>query len=89
MTITKVCYDGRTFVLDPGQDVDETKSAVVSAIRDGSDFVDFATVDQGTVSLLVTAQVPLRFETVVRQPMSAQARQARDLEWSTLADFEL
>ena len=89
MTITKVCYDGRTFVLDPGQNVADTKSAVVTAIRGGSDFVDFMTVDQGTVSLLVTAQVPLRFETVVRQPLSRQARRARDLDWASLGDFEL
>lgn len=66
MNITKVSFDGQTFLLDPDQDVADTKKAIVSAARDGSDFVDFQTIGHGTISLLVTPHVPVRIQTIDR-----------------------
>jgi len=66
MFISKVRFDGQMFLLDPEQKVDETKAAIVTAVRDGSDFVDFATIGHGTISLLVTPNLPIRFEVIER-----------------------
>jgi hypothetical protein len=35
MIITKVRFDGQTFLLDPEQSVDETRRAIVEAVRGG------------------------------------------------------
>jgi hypothetical protein len=64
MRVNKVRFDGQTFLLDPEQDVDETKRAIVAAARTGSDFVDFRTVGHGTISLLITPNLPVRFEII-------------------------
>lgn len=66
MKVTKVRFDDQTFLLDPEQDVAEAKLAIVTAVREGSDFVDFHTVGHGIISLLVTANLPVRFETLER-----------------------
>jgi hypothetical protein len=66
MEITRVRFDGSFFFLAIEQDVDDTKAAIVAAVRDGAGFVDFHTVGHGTISLLVTPTVPIRFETVTR-----------------------
>jgi hypothetical protein len=47
--ISKVRFDGQTFLLDPAQDVDDTKRLIVAAVREGADFVDFRTVGHGTI----------------------------------------
>lgn len=62
MRVNKVRFDGQTFLLDSGQDLDGTKEAIVAAMRDGAGFVDFRTVGHGTISLLVAPGVPVRFE---------------------------
>jgi hypothetical protein len=64
--VNKVRFDGQTFLLAPDQDVNETKEAIVAAVRGGSDFVDFRTVGHGTISLLMTPTVPVRFEVIER-----------------------
>ena len=64
--VTRVRFDGQTFLLDPAQDVAAAKEAVVTAAREGADFVDFRTVGHGVISLLITAHIPVRFETVER-----------------------
>ncbi len=64
MDVTKVRFDEQMFLLDPTSDVDETKQAIVLAARDGSDFVDFHTVGHGTISLLVTPNLAVRFEVI-------------------------
>ena len=66
MRVVKVRFDGQFFLLDPEQDVDETKRLIVAAARDGADFVDFRTIGHGTISLLVTPTMPVRFETIER-----------------------
>ena len=66
MKINKVRFDGQTFLLDPDQDLAETKQAIVAAAREGSDFVDFQVVGHGTISLLVTPNLPVRFEILER-----------------------
>jgi hypothetical protein len=76
MQVSKVRFDGQTFLLDPGQDVDETKQAIVAAARDGSDFVDFRTVGHGTISVLVTPNMPVRFEIIERTEEELEAIEA-------------
>jgi hypothetical protein len=66
MLVNKVRFDGQTFLLDPTQDVDATKKAIVAAVREGSAFVDFLTVGHGSISLLVTPSLPVRFEVIER-----------------------
>jgi len=66
MMVTKVRFDGQTFLLDPAQDVEETKRAIVTAAREGADFVDFTTIGHGTIALLVTPNLPVRFELIER-----------------------
>lgn len=66
--LTKVRFDGQTFLLDPAQDVEVAKRAIVTAAREGSDFVDFQTIGHGTISLLVTPHLPVRFEVIERTP---------------------
>lgn len=66
MRVSKVRFDGQMFLLDPEQNVDDTKTAIVTAVREGSDFVDFATIGHGTISLLVTPNLPIRFEVIER-----------------------
>jgi phosphosulfolactate synthase (CoM biosynthesis protein A) len=66
MYVNMVRFDGQTFFLDEGQDVAETKRQIVAAVREGSDFVDFVTIGHGTISLLVTPSVPVRFEVIER-----------------------
>jgi hypothetical protein len=66
MKVNKVRFDGQTFLLDPEQGLDETKRAIVAAARGGADFVDFRTVGHGTISLLITSTLPVRFEVIER-----------------------
>ena len=66
MKVNKVRFDGQTFLLDPDQDLGETKRAIVAAAREGSDFVDFKVLGHGTISLLVTPNLPVRFEVLER-----------------------
>ena len=76
MRIIKVRFDNQTFLLDPEQDVEETKRAIVAAAREGSEFVDFRTVGHGTISLLVTPNLPVRFEVVERSEEELEAIEA-------------
>ena len=48
----------------------------MAAAREGAAFVDFRTVGHGVISLLVTASIPVRFETVERSP--AQLKRLED-----------
>ncbi|MBT2485947.1 MULTISPECIES: hypothetical protein [unclassified Microbacterium] len=77
MKVNKVRFDGQTFLLDAEQDVDKTKAAIVAAMREGSDFVEFRTVGHGTISLLVAPGVPVRFEVIER---SAEELERHELE---------
>lgn len=64
MLINKVRFDGQTFLLRPDQNVDELKATIVAAVQQGSQFVDFETVGHGTISLLVTPALPVRFQII-------------------------
>ena len=66
--VTQVRFDGQTFLLDPAQDVAAAKEAVVTAAKEGAGMVDFRTVGHGVISLLVTPQIPVRFETEEHSP---------------------
>lgn len=79
MRVTRVRFDGQTFLLDAEQDVDQTKAAIVAALRGGSDFVDFRTVGHGTISLLVAPGVPVRFEVLERSAEELERYEAEPL----------
>jgi len=66
MMINRVRFDGQTFLLDPTVDVGAAKRAIVAAARRGAGFVDFRTVGHGVISLLVTPNIPVRFEVTER-----------------------
>jgi hypothetical protein len=64
MRIVKLRIDGQMFILEPGNDVGELKAQIVAAVRDGASFIYFSTVGHREVSVLVTAQIPVRFEVI-------------------------
>ena len=66
MQIHKVHIDGQTFILTAGQDISALKSRIIDALRGGAGFVEFETVGRGTVAVLVTPNLPVRFETIDR-----------------------
>jgi len=85
MLVNKVRFDGQTFLLDPEQDVDETKRAIVAAVREGSDFVDFRTIGYGVISLLVTPTLPVRFEVIERSAEELEAFEEHPLPFDDIA----
>jgi hypothetical protein len=64
MKTSKSHIDGQMFILQPGEDVVELKRKIVEAARHGADFVDFVTIGRGTISVLITPNLPVRFEVV-------------------------
>jgi hypothetical protein len=88
MKILKVRFDGQMFLLAPEQDVDETKRAIVAAAREGSDFVDFQTVGHGTISLLVTPNLPVRFEMIERSEEELEQLEADPPPLDVTASYE-
>lgn len=66
MHIHKVHIDGQTFILTAGQDVSALKVGILAALKTGAGFVEFETVGRGIVAVLVTPNLPVRFETIER-----------------------
>jgi hypothetical protein len=64
MKTSKSHIDGQMFILEPGEDIVELKRQIVEAARNGADFVDFQTIGRGTISVLITPNLPVRFEVV-------------------------
>jgi hypothetical protein len=58
--------DGQIFILSPDQDFQALKEEIVAAIRAGSDFVEFDTLGREKIFVLVTPNLPVRFETQER-----------------------
>ena len=77
MKINKVHVDGQTFILAAGEDVPALKEQIVAACTNGrSAFVDFESVGLGLISVLITPNLPVRFETIERSEEQMQ-------EWET------
>ena len=54
-------------VLAEGEDVDALKAKIVTACQGGkAAFVDFESVGRGLISVLMTPNLPVRFETIER-----------------------
>jgi hypothetical protein len=66
MKISKLRVDGQMFILEPGQDVARLQEQILGAVGGGAGFVQFETVGRGTVSVLVTPYVGVRFESLER-----------------------
>jgi hypothetical protein len=64
--VSQLRVDGQMFILDPQEDVTALKEQILDAIRGGAGFVRFATVGRGTVDVLVTPKVGVRFESLER-----------------------
>ena len=83
-------FDGQTFLLDPSQSVEDTKREIVTAVREGADFVEFHTVGHGTIALLVTPNMPVRFETIERTEQELERLEAEPppLDQPPFIDFD-
>lgn len=90
MKVTRVRFDEQTFLLDPEQDSEQTKQLIVAAARDGSDFVDFHTIGYGVISLLVTPNIPVRFETVEHTEEELEQLEADPppIDQNSMSDFD-
>jgi hypothetical protein len=62
ITTTSIRIDGRPFQLSDEQDVAQLKADIVAAVSGPSRFVEFATIGQGGVSVLVTGHSAIHFE---------------------------
>jgi hypothetical protein len=63
MLITRLRIDGQEFHLPPEADVPALQGRIVEAVTGRPAFVTFHPVGHGEISVLVTAQLPVRFET--------------------------
>lgn len=66
MLVTKLRVDGQIYYLPDTTDIHELKERIVTSVREGAAFVDFDTHGHGQVSVLMTPQIPVRFEVVER-----------------------
>ncbi len=66
MKISKIRIDGQMFLLEPDQSVEELKERIVDSARKGAEFVQFEAVGYGRVSVLATANIPVRIEELER-----------------------
>jgi hypothetical protein len=62
MKRTTMRIDGTAYALAQGQDIDAVKQAVVQAARAGGDLVTVTVVGNRSLDVLVTAGVPVTFE---------------------------
>jgi hypothetical protein len=66
LLIHKVRVDGQMFILQPGQDVKELQADILRAAERGAGFVDFQTIGRSNISVLITPNVGVRFESLER-----------------------
>ncbi|ROQ37236.1 hypothetical protein EDF46_2692 [Frondihabitans sp. PhB188] len=64
MLRTKLRIDGQVFLLQETIDVPQLKRDIMAAMQTGAAFVNFDTHSHGLVSVLMTQQIPVRFESV-------------------------
>jgi hypothetical protein len=64
--VIKARIDGQVFILSPDQDFEALRGSIITAIRAGSDFVEFQTVGRENIFVLVTPNLPVRFEIIER-----------------------
>lgn len=66
MVRTQIAVNGVGFLLAQGQDIDDLKGEIASAVRSGPRFVEFVVVGDRSVSVLVSAttQVVISVEIV-------------------------
>jgi hypothetical protein len=62
MRVAKLRIDGQEFYLPPEVDVAALREQLLAAVTGRPAFVEFRSVGRGEVSVLVTQQVPIRFE---------------------------
>lgn len=67
MQTNTIHIDGQAFLLGAEEDVAGLKARIVAAASEGAAFIDFDSVDRGTVSVLVTPGMGVRFETGARR----------------------
>ena len=78
MLVTKLRVDGQVYYLPESTDIAGLKERIVASVQGGAAFVDFDTHGHGQVSVLMTPQIPVRFEVVERTPEEVE-------EWSETA----
>lgn len=66
MNIIQARIDGQRFFLSEDHDLTALKQQIVTAVREGADFVEFESIGRGSISVLITPTIPVRFETISR-----------------------
>jgi hypothetical protein len=64
VAIDRVRIDGKTYILAPGQEAADLKAAIEAAAKEGARFVDFTAVGGHTISVLISAGVAVRIESI-------------------------
>lgn len=78
MLRTRIRVRDTTFYLAQGHDPEELKAAIVEAAKAGAGFVRFVEVGNRSVSVLITAGVPVVIE---EEEVAADARDDGDLRY--------
>ena len=66
MLVTTLRVDGQNYNLPNTIDIAAVKAQIIAAVCGSAAFVDFDTLGNGQVSVLITPQTPVRFEIVER-----------------------
>jgi hypothetical protein len=86
--IHKVRVDGQMFILQPGQDVKELQAHILKAAERGAGFVDFQTIGRSNISVLITPNVGVRFESIERTDQQIEAWEHDPPSIDTTTDYD-
>lgn len=62
MQVNHLQIDGQSFYLEPDEDVGSLQALIIEGVTGGPRFVTFRAAGYGTVSVLVTPRIGIRFE---------------------------
>jgi hypothetical protein len=61
------------FLLEPDQDLERLQEQILEAVGQGAGFVRFESVGRGSITVLVTPLIRIRFESLERSPEQIEA----------------
>lgn len=73
MRVIQLRIDGQEFYLAEDVDVDALQQQIIAAVTGPPAFVSFRPIGRGDIAVLVTANIPVRFE--VQEHSEAQVRE--------------
>jgi len=62
MQVTHLQIDGQSFYLEPHEDIEALKAHIIEAVTSEARFLEFRAAGYGSVSVLVTPRIGIRFE---------------------------